>query len=76
MFAGRYAANWYWEDVFRDAGYNPCEASFSITQKWDQRVWVQDTAFCDDKEMLRMFASYKHDLEDIKEYLKTRATKE
>lgn len=75
MFIGRFAGNWYWEETFRNAGYEPCASSFSITQKWDERVWVQETAFCDNEEVLRMFASYKHDLEDINEYLKTRATK-
>ena len=70
MFAGRYVGNWYWSETFREAGYVSCIHSFSITQKWDTKVWVQDKAFCTDEEVLRLFASYKNDLSDINNYLR------
>lgn len=72
MFPGRYVANWYWSETFRDAGYVSCAHSFSITKKWDNKVWVQDRAFCTDDEVLRLFASYKHDLSDVNEYLRNK----
>lgn len=70
MFAGRYVGNWYWSETFREAGYVSCTHSFSITQKWDTKVWVQDKAFCTDEEVLRLFASYKNDLSDVNNYLR------
>lgn len=70
MFVGRYIGNSYWSETFHDAGYVSCSRSFSITQEWDTKVWVQKKAFCTDEEILRLFASYKHDLDDVNDYLR------
>lgn len=72
MFIGRYAANSYWEETFRESGYSQCADSFRITQKWDYKVWAKDPGFCNDDEVLSMFVSREHDLDDINQYLEDR----
>lgn len=70
MFAGRYIGNSYWEKTFRGAGYESCDLSFSITNMWEQAVWVRDQSYCHDDVVRRMFLSSEYELSDINHYLK------
>lgn len=69
MFVGRYIGNWYWEETFRNAEYQSCQMSFSITKMWEQTVWVRDLSYCHDETVRRMFRSSEHELGDINNYL-------
>lgn len=73
MLGGRYAGNWYWSETFRDAEYDSCPESFSITMEWAQTVWVRDPALCEDDDVLRMFSSYE-DLDRINNHLRNRSS--
>lgn len=70
VFAGRLVGDWYWSELFQNAGYSECSGSFNITKKWSRSVWARDKSFCTDSEVRRMFASYEYDLLDINAYLK------
>ncbi len=66
----RFAANAYWENAFREVGYQRCPNSFSLTSRWLVDVWVQDPAYCRDPEVRAMMASPRHGIDDINEYLR------
>jgi len=70
VFVGRPIGNWYWADTFRDADYNQCDGSSTITKRWFKVVWTQDPALCSDPEVRRMIASHRYSLSTVNEHVR------
>lgn len=70
VLLGYYYGNKYWAEAFMQGQYYQCSGSFSMTGKWQVRVWVDNPNLCRDPEVRARIRSYKFSLEEVNHYIR------